>query len=69
MVAAVMGGAFAGVIGSRMALAFGGGMTAPAVFLIAAAAVHLFTSLFRKAVSPSEVLLLLLVIGALILWR
>ena len=69
MVAAVMGGAFAGVIGSRMALMVGGGLYAPAVFLVAAAAVQLFTALFRKAVSPSEVLLLLLIIGVLILWR
>ena len=69
MVAAVMGGAFAGVIGSRMALSVGGGLSAAGVFLAAAVAVQLFTALFRKAVSPSEVLLLLLVIGALILWR
>ena len=69
MVAAIMAGAFAGVIGSRMALMAGSGPYAPAVFLVAAVAVHLFTALFRKAVSPSEVLLLLLVIGVLILWR
>ncbi len=69
MVAAVVGGAFAGVIGSRMALTLGVGLSAFAVFLVAAAAVQLFTALFRKAVSPSEVLLFLLIIGALILWR
>ncbi len=69
MVAAVVAGAFAGVIGSRMALMLGNGMTAAAVFLVAAAAVHVFVTLFRKAVSPSEILLLLLVIGALILWQ
>ncbi len=69
MIAAVVAGAFAGVIGSRMALMLGCGLSAPAVFLVAAAAVHVFTVLFRKAVSPSEVLLLLLVIGALILWQ
>lgn len=69
MVAAVMAGAFAGVIGSRMALMLGGGPFVPAVFVVAAAAVHVFTTLFRKAVSPSEVLLLLLVVGVLTLWR
>ncbi len=69
MVAAIMAGAFAGVIGSRMAIMLGGGLTVPAVFLVAAAAVHLFTVLFRKAVSPSEVMLLLLIIGALTLWQ
>ena len=68
MVAAVMGGAFAGVIGSRMAIGFGGGLPAASAILVAAAAVHLFTAFFRKAVSPSEVLLLLLVVGAMILW-
>ncbi len=69
MVAAVMAGAFAGVIGSRMAIMFGGGLFIPAVFIVAAAAVQVFTIMFRKAVSPSEVLLLLLVIGTLTLWR
>lgn len=70
MVAAVVGGAFAGVIGSRMVLMTGaGGLSTFGVFLVAAAAVHVFTGLFRKAVSPSELLLLLLIIGALILWR
>ncbi len=69
MVAAVMAGAFAGVIGSRMALMLGGGLLIPAVFIVAAAAVHVFTTLFRKAVSPSEVLLLLLIVGVLTLWR
>ena len=36
---------------------------------LAAAAVHLFAVLFRKAVSPSEILSFLLFVGALILWR
>jgi hypothetical protein len=31
--------------------------------------VHLLTVLFRKAVSPSEILLFLLIIGTLILWQ
>jgi hypothetical protein len=39
------------------------------LFLIAAAAVHLFTVLFRKAVSPSELISFLLLVGVLILWQ
>lgn len=69
MVAAVIGGAFAGVVASQMAVLYAGAAPAPAVFLAAAGIVHLFTVLFRKAVSPSEVLLLLLMVGVLILWR
>ncbi len=62
MIAAVLGGAYAGVAGSRAAM--GADVFAGVVLLAAAAAVHLFTLLFRRAVSPSEVLLLLAVIGA-----
>jgi hypothetical protein len=40
-----------------------------ASLLLAAGAVHLFTVLFRKAVSPSEILSFLLFAGVLILWR
>jgi hypothetical protein len=40
-----------------------------ASLLLAAGAVHLFTVLFRKAVSPSEILSFLLFTGVLILWR
>ena len=48
----------------------GGGVShALASLLLAAAAVHLFAVLFRKAVSPSEILSFLLFVGALILWR
>ena len=69
MVAAILGGAYAGVVGSQTAYLFGGAWQELGVFLVAAFAVHLFTVFFRKAVSPSEVLLLLLVIGMLILWQ
>ncbi len=69
MIAAILGGAYAGVVGSHTAYLFGGAWLELGVFLLAALAVHLFTVFFRKAVSPSEVLLFLLIIGALILWR
>lgn len=67
MFAAILGGAYAGVIGSRTAFLAGGGAAALGFFLIAALAVHLLTVLFRKAVSPSEVLLFLFIIGTLVL--
>jgi mannose/fructose/N-acetylgalactosamine-specific phosphotransferase system component IID len=69
IIAAVLGGAWAGAVGSRTAFLFGGGAVSVGFFLIAALTVHLLTVLFRKAVSPSEVLLLLLIIGTLILWQ
>jgi len=69
MIAAILGGAYAGVVASHTAYWFGGAWLELGVFLVAAMAVHLITVLFRKAVSPSEVLLLLLIIGTLILWQ
>ncbi len=69
VVAAILGGAYAGVVGSKAAFIFVEGIVAVAFFAIAVAAVHLFTVLFRKAVSPSEVLLVLFIIGTLILLR
>jgi mannose/fructose/N-acetylgalactosamine-specific phosphotransferase system component IID len=69
ILAAILGGAWAGAAGSRTAFLFGGGAASAGFFLIAALTVHLLTVLFRKAVSPSEVLLLLLIIGTLILWQ
>lgn len=68
MIAAILGGAYAGVVASHTAYRFGGAWLELWIFLLAALAVHLFTVFYRKAVSPSEVLLLLLVIGTLILW-
>ena len=69
MIAAILGGAYAGVVGSQAAFLFGGAWLELGVFLVAALTVHLFTVFLRKAVSPSEVLLLLLLIGTLILWQ
>lgn len=69
MIAAILSGAYAGVASSQAAHLFGGAWPEMGVFLVAALAVHLFTVLFRKAVSPSEVLFLLLIIGVLILWQ
>ena len=69
MIAAILGGAYGGVVASYAAHLFGGAWPELGVFLVAALAVHLFTVFFRKAVSPSEVLVLLFLVGTLILWQ
>jgi len=69
IVAAILGGAYAGAVCGKTALIFGGGQTAPVFLLLAALTVHLLTVLFRKAVSPSEILLFLLIIGTLLVWH
>lgn len=68
-VAALLGGAYGGAA-AALTLAVG----APAAvaggwFAAAALLVYGFSLMFRKAVSPSELLLLLLVIGTMISWR
>ncbi|HLN91922.1 MAG TPA: hypothetical protein VK429_08710, partial [Patescibacteria group bacterium] len=67
--AAILAGAYAGVFAGRFFVQGGGAPHALASLLLAAAAVHLFVVLFRKAVSPSEILSFLLFVGVLILWR
>ncbi|HEY7585191.1 MAG TPA: PTS system mannose/fructose/sorbose family transporter subunit IID [Candidatus Deferrimicrobiaceae bacterium] len=67
IIAAILGGAWAGAVGSRTAFLFGEGAASAGFFLVAALTVHLLTVLFRKAVSPSEILMLLLIVGTLIL--
>jgi hypothetical protein len=69
ILAAILGGAWAGAAGSRTAFLFGGGAASAGFFLVAVLTVYLLTVLFRKAVSPSEVLLFLLIIGTLMLWQ
>ncbi len=69
LIAAILAGAYAGVFAGRFFAQGGGGLHDLASFLLAAAAVHLFAVLLRKAVSPSEILSFLLVVGGLILWR
>ena len=69
IVAAILGGAYAGAVCGKTALMFGSGQAAPAFLLLAVLTVHLLTVLFRKAVSPSEILLFLLIIGTLLVWH
>jgi uncharacterized membrane protein YqgA involved in biofilm formation len=69
LLAAILAGAYAGVFAGRFFVQGGGVLHAVMSLLLAAAAVHLFATLFRKAVSPSEILSFLLFVGVLILWR
>ena len=69
IIAAILGGAYAGAVCGKTAFLFGSGHTAPAFLIVAAVTVHLLTVLFRKAVSPSEILLFLLIVGTLLLWQ
>jgi len=69
LLAAILAGAYAGVFAGRFLVPGGGAFHALAALLLAAAVVHLFVVLFRKAVSPSEILSFLLFVGVLILWR
>jgi len=69
LLAAILAGAYAGIFAGRLMVQGGGAPQALASLLVAAAAVHLFAVLFRKAVSPSEILSFLLFVGVLILWR
>jgi PTS system mannose-specific IID component len=68
LMAAILAGAYAGVFTGRLFVQGESAAYALASLLLAAAAVHLFVVLFRKAVSPSEILSFLLFVGVLILW-
>jgi mannose/fructose/N-acetylgalactosamine-specific phosphotransferase system component IID len=68
LAAAVLGGAYAGVYAGRHAVLGGDLFLAILLFVLGVAMVRLFTALFRKGVSPSEILGVLLVVGVLILW-
>jgi mannose/fructose/N-acetylgalactosamine-specific phosphotransferase system component IID len=68
LAAAVLGGAYAGVYAGRHAVLGGDVFLAILLFVLGVAMVRLFTALFRKGVSPSEILGVLLVVGVLILW-
>ncbi len=67
--AAILGGAYAGMYTGRFAGMGGTPLFAVVMFLAGVALVQLFTVLFRKAVSPSEILSFLLLVGVLILWQ
>ncbi|MDA8123169.1 MAG: PTS system mannose/fructose/sorbose family transporter subunit IID [Deltaproteobacteria bacterium] len=69
ILAAILGGAYAGVLSSKTAFMSGEGPSAVGFFIVALLAVHIVTVLFRKAVSPSEIMLFLLVIGTIFIWR
>jgi PTS system mannose-specific IID component len=69
LAAAIMGGLYAGIFTGRTAVYGDTGFHAVALFLIGAAAIQFVTMMFRKAVSPSEILSFLLLVGVLILWQ
>ena len=69
LMSAILAGAYAGIFTGRFLVQGGSAAYALATLLLAAAAVHLFVVLFRKAVSPSEILSFLLFVGVLVLWR
>jgi hypothetical protein len=69
LMSAILAGAYAGIFTGRFLVQGGSAAYALASLLLAAAAVHLFVVLFRKAVSPSEILSFLFFVGVLVLWR
>ncbi|MBE0603044.1 MAG: PTS system mannose/fructose/sorbose family transporter subunit IID [Deltaproteobacteria bacterium] len=69
LAAALLGGVYAGIFTGRTAVYGDTGFHAIALFLIGAAAIQFVTMMFRKAVSPSEILSFLLLVGVLILWQ
>jgi len=68
LAAAILAGAYAGAYAGRHAVLGGDAFLAVVLFAVGVGLVRLFTALFRKAVSPSEILAFLLFIGGLILW-
>jgi mannose/fructose/N-acetylgalactosamine-specific phosphotransferase system component IID len=68
LAAALLGGAYAGAHAGRHALLGGDAFHALVLLVIGMGMVSLFTALIRKAVSPSEILSILLLAGVLVLW-
>jgi PTS system mannose-specific IID component len=68
LAAALLGGAYAGAHAGRHALLGGDAFHAIVLFVIGMGMVSIFTTLIRKAVSPSEILSILLLAGVLVLW-
>jgi PTS system mannose-specific IID component len=69
LTAAILGGVYAGIFTGRHAMFGDTGWHAVTLFVIGAAAIQFVTMMFRKAVSPSEILTFLLLVGVLILWQ
>ena len=68
LAAAVLGGAYAGAYAGRHAVLGGDALHVVVLFAAAVGLIGLFTALFRKGVSPSDILAFLLLIGGFILW-
>lgn len=69
LAAALLGGVYAGILTGRTAVYGETAFHTVALFLIGAAVIQFVTVMFRKAVSPSEILSFLLLVGVLILWQ
>jgi PTS system mannose-specific IID component len=69
LAAAILGGVYAGVLTGKTAVFGETAFHSAALFLIGAAAIQFVAVMFRKAVSPSEILSFLLLVGVLILWQ
>ena len=65
----VLGGAYAGIVMGKMVAVGATPLHVITLFLAGAAAIGFVTGMFRKSVSPSEVLLFLLLVGVLGLWK
>jgi len=69
LVVTVLGGAYAGIIMGKAVDVGAAPLHIITMFVAGAVAVKFVTGMFRKSVSPSEVLLFLLLVGVLILWK
>lgn len=75
LMATVLAGAYAGVVVAERSAPLWTGQSSPwtgavlgaGILLGAAGLVHLFAAMYRKAVSPSDLMLLLLIVGLIIL--
>ena len=65
----VLGGVYAGIIMGKAIAVGATPFHIILMFLAGAVAIRFVTVMFRKSVSPSEVLLFLLLVGVLILWK
>ena len=65
----VLGGVYAGIIMGKTVDVGATPLHIIAIFLAGAVIIRFVTEMFRKSVSPSEVLLFLLLLGVLILWK
>jgi len=69
LVVTVLGGVYAGIIMGKEIAIGASPLFIITMFLAGAVVIKFVTEMFRKSVSPSEVLMFLLLVGVLILWK